>query len=184
MGGTRRATDCHAVNWKRPFLWLYAFVQPQTGETYWWILKRSRRTESSAKAFPRPYVNTKLFNRVLADFAREFGAGKNKHIILTMDQAGWHTSEQVEVLEGIHLEFMPSHSPEVCRGEASPRSTSIELQPAERLWPLTNEPIANRTFDNLEELEEVLFHRCLALLKQPDLIAGLTCFHWWPRVVA
>jgi len=25
---------------------------------------------------------------------------------------GWHTSSQVEVPEGIHLEFMPSHSPE------------------------------------------------------------------------
>lgn len=35
------------VNWKREWLWLYAFVQPQTGETYWWILKRSRRTEYS-----------------------------------------------------------------------------------------------------------------------------------------
>jgi hypothetical protein len=31
------------VNWKREWLWLYAFVQPQTGETYWWLL---------------PYVNT------------------------------------------------------------------------------------------------------------------------------
>jgi hypothetical protein len=26
------------VNWKREWLWLYAFVQPQTGETYWWLL--------------------------------------------------------------------------------------------------------------------------------------------------
>jgi hypothetical protein len=36
------------VNWKRQWLWLYAFVQPQTGQTYWWLL---------------PYVNTKLFSR-------------------------------------------------------------------------------------------------------------------------
>jgi hypothetical protein len=26
------------VNCKREWLWLYAFVQPQSGETYWWIL--------------------------------------------------------------------------------------------------------------------------------------------------
>jgi hypothetical protein len=38
-------------------------------------------------------------------------------------------------------------------------SRSPELQPAERLWPLTNEPIANETFKNLDELEELLFHR-------------------------
>lgn len=30
-GETATAT----VNWKREWLWLYAFVQPQTGETYW-----------------------------------------------------------------------------------------------------------------------------------------------------
>ena len=36
----------------------------------------------------------------------------------------------------IRLELMPSHS--------------RELQPAERLWPLANEPIANKTFANLD----------------------------------
>ncbi len=119
-------------------------------------------------ANPRPKVNIQLFNRVLADFARHFGAGKNKQIVLTMDQAGWHTSSQVKIPEGIHLVLMPSHSP--------------ELQPAERLWPLTNQPIANQLFATLDELEEVLFQRCRALLKQPDLIRGLTNFYWWPQV--
>ncbi len=42
------------VNWKREWLWLYAFVQPQTGETYWWMLKRSRRTEYSARRTRAP----------------------------------------------------------------------------------------------------------------------------------
>ena len=51
------------------WLWLYAFVHPKTGVTYWWIL---------------PYVNTELFNRVLADFAHEFELGANKHIILAV----------------------------------------------------------------------------------------------------
>ena len=78
------------VNWKREWLWLYAFVQPQTGLTYWWIL---------------PYVNTKLFSRVLKDFALHFGVGRDKRIVLPLDQAGWHTSEQLEVPEGIHARF-------------------------------------------------------------------------------
>ena len=64
------------ANWKREWLWLYAEVQPQTGETYWWIL---------------PYVNTQLFSRVLKDEAQHFGVGKDKRIILPLDQAGWHT---------------------------------------------------------------------------------------------
>jgi hypothetical protein len=65
------------VNWRFKWLWLYAFVHPQTGETYWWIL---------------PYVNTELFNQVLADFAQEFELGANKRILLAVDRAGWHTS--------------------------------------------------------------------------------------------
>jgi transposase len=73
-------------------------------------------------------VNINLFNRVLADFAQHFGVGKNKRIILVLDRALWHTSDRVEVPEGIHLFFLPAYSP--------------ELQPAERLWPLTNDIVS------------------------------------------
>jgi transposase len=52
--------------------------------------------------------------------------------------------------------FLPPYSP--------------ELQPAERLWPLTKEPIANRSFESLDEPEVVLFERCRRLLQQLDLI--------------
>lgn len=142
------------VNWKREWLWLYAFVQPQTGETYWWIL---------------PYVNTRLFSRVLKDFAQHFGAGKDKRIILPLDQAGWHMSEQLEVPEGIHLLPLPPYSP--------------ELQPAERLWPLVDQPLANEAFETIVEVEELVYQRCRRLLRQQQLIQGLTFYHWWTEVV-
>ncbi len=74
------------VHWRYQWLWLYGFVRPETGESYFWIL---------------PRVNITLFNQVLADFAREFGVSKDKQIILVIDQAGWHTSEQVKVPEGL-----------------------------------------------------------------------------------
>lgn len=143
------------VNWRFQWLWLYGFVHPKTGETYWWIL---------------PYVNTELFNQVLADFAQEFELGANKRILLAVDRAGWHTSKDLEIPEGLHLTFLPSHSP--------------ELQPAERLWTLVDEPIANRSFETLQELEDVLFERCQSLLQQQDLIRGLTSFHWWRKTGA
>jgi len=37
---------------------------------------------------------------------------------------------------------------------------------------MVDEPIANRTFETLDDLEEILFHRCQSLLQQ-DLIQGL-----------
>lgn len=60
---------------------------------------------------------------------------------------------------------------------------SPELQPAERLWPLTYEPIANQSFPSLDALEEKLFQRCQVLLQQA-LIQGLTDYHWWPKTGA
>jgi transposase len=103
-----------------------------------------------------PYVNTELFNQVLANFAKEFGLGDKKQILLVVDQAGWHTSKNLKIPDGLHLIFLPSHSP--------------ELQPAERLWALVDEPIANRSFETLDDLEEILFKRCQTLLLQEDLI--------------
>jgi len=143
------------VNWRYQWLWLYAFVHPKTGETYWWIL---------------PYVNTKLFNQVLVDFAREFELGANKHILLAVDRAGWHISQDLKIPQGLHLTFLPPYSP--------------ELQPAERLWSLVDEPIANQSFETLDQLENVLFRRCQSLLQQQDLIQGLTGFHWWTKIGA
>ena len=69
--------------------------------------------------------------------------------------------------KGIHLEFLPSGSP--------------ELQPAERLWPLTNEAVANGIFEEIEEIEEALVERCVELLDQAEVIRGLTNYHWWPH---
>jgi transposase len=89
---------------------------------------------------------------------------------LSVDPAGWHTSEQVVLPEGFHLKFLPAYSP--------------ELQPAERLWSILDEPIANRIFEKIEDLEQVLCDRCCALLKHREFIRGLTHFHGWQEAHA
>jgi transposase len=142
------------ARFKRGYKWtyLYAFVYPQSGELYWLIL---------------PTVNVELFSMALNEFANEVGVGEHKRVLLVVDQAGWHTGKEVEIPEGIHLEFLPSGSP--------------ELQPAERLWPLTNEAVANGLFEEIEELEEALVERCLGLLEQTESIRDLTNYYWWPQ---
>jgi transposase len=139
---------------KRGYKWtyLYGFVRPESGNVYWLIL---------------PTVNVELFSMALSEFAEEVEAGKDKRILLVVDKAGWHTGGEVEVPEGIHLEFLPSGSP--------------ELMPAERLWPLTNEAVANRSFKEIEEIEQTLMERCVELLDQAELIKDLTNYHWWPQ---
>jgi transposase len=95
------------------------------------------------------------------------GASEERRILLVVDRAGWHTGKEVEVPEGIHLEFLPPGSP--------------ELQPAERLWSLTNEAVANGLFEEIEAIEEALVERCVQLLDQKETIRDLTNYHWWPQ---
>lgn len=75
------------------------------------------QSQEKTKAWILPYVNTELFNRVLADFAREFQLNTNKRVLLVLDQAGWHISHQLKLPEGLDLFFLPAHSPELqpCR---------------------------------------------------------------------
>ena len=101
------------------WLWLVGFVHPMRGETYWWLV---------------PSLNTPVFSQVLADFAQHFQLGARKRVLLVVDGATFHRSPKLKIPSGLDLIFLPPKSP--------------ELQPAERLWPLTNEPIANRTFSN------------------------------------
>jgi hypothetical protein len=146
----------HAVVRPRyPWEDVYGFVQPETGATEWRLL---------------PTVNIAVFNLALAHFAQALGAGPDKHVLLVLDQAGWHQSPQVVVPPGLHLVPLPPYSP--------------ELQPAEHLWPLTNEPLANRHFAALADLDAVLGHRCADLAEQPARIRAHTLFHWWPRIAS
>jgi hypothetical protein len=45
---------------------------------------------------------------------------------------------------------------------------------------LTNEAVANRLFESLDELEEALVDRCMALCEQAGLIRSHTNYQWWP----
>src|SRR5215203_2397171 len=136
----------HRYQW----LQVVAFVQPTSGETVWYL----------ATGLSKPF-----FEALLAGFARQVGAGRERHIVLVLDNAGWHGPEGLVVPEGISLVFLPPYSP--------------ELQPAEHLWPLVDEPVANRHFATLDALDAVVAERCRRL--DPTTIRPHTDFHWWPR---
>jgi DDE superfamily endonuclease len=94
---------------------LYAFVPPGTGRT-WWLL--------------RPTGSMAALVSALTECAHAIGAGRGKQSLLVLDSAGWQVRPQVQAPAGIHLHFLPPYAP--------------ELQPAERLWPLTHEALAHR----------------------------------------
>jgi transposase len=138
------------------FVWRYlvGFVHPASGRTLFHLATT---------------VSIPPFEVELAEFARAVGASPSKQIVLVLDRAGWHTSLRLRVPAHVHLLFLPPYSP--------------ELQPAEHLWPLTNDVLVNRHFASIEELEDAQLAHCAALQQQPDRIRSTTCFHWWPRQI-
>src|ERR671917_406993 len=134
------------------YKWLYgtAFVQPTSGETFWYV----------SNGISKPF-----FAALLALFAHEAGAGRDRIIVLGLDSAGWHTAPNLAVPDGIRLAYLPPYSP--------------ELQPAEHLWPVLDEPLANHYFETLADLEHVVTERCRVL--NHDQLKPGTNFHWWPK---
>ena len=120
------------ANGRRRYQWgyMYGFVEPETGRLF----------NLFADA-----ANTYVMSAALQEFAEFAGLGPQRHAVLVLDNAGWHRSHDLEIPEGIHLCFLPAYSP--------------ELQPAERIWPLINEVVANRAYRSLEELEVVVGNR-------------------------
>src|SRR3712207_5489538 len=100
----------------------------------------------------------------LQHFAEVRGIGPRKQVILVLDQAGWHPRRAVPVPAGLHLVFLPAHTP--------------KLQPAEQLWPLVHEALANEGFSDLDALEERLIIRCCTLAADAPRVKAHTQFHW------
>jgi hypothetical protein len=57
-------------------------------------------------------------------------------------------------------------------------SCTPELQPAEPLWPLVREGLANKTFPTLAALTDPLERRCRWLAGEPTTVKGAVGFHW------
>lgn len=66
-------------------------------------------------------------------------AGPNVHVVLVLDQAGWHTAKALRVPENISLLYLPSYSP--------------ELNAIERLWGyLKSHHLSNRVHADYDDL--------------------------------
>ncbi len=138
------------------FEWLYvtAFVSPATGESFWYV----------SNGVSKPF-----FEALLRLFAEEAGAGRERVVILVLDNAGWHGEAGLVVPQGVRLVFQPAYTP--------------ELQPAETLWTLVDEPVVNKHVPTLDDLDEIVAARCAALVAERQKIRSQAGFHWWPKIV-
>jgi len=101
--------------------WLYVFaaVNPLTGDS---------------SAILTPTVNADYMNEHLRFISQEVASGgPRRHVVLVLDQAGWHVAKALKVPPNITLLHLPPYSP--------------ELNPVERLWAyLKSHYLSNRVF--------------------------------------
>ena len=130
--------------------WVYLFgaVNPVTGES---------------SALLAPTVNTEYMNHHLRFISER--VGPDVHVVLVLDQAGWHLSKGLRVPANITLLHLPPYSP--------------ELNPVERLWAyLRSHYLSNRAYEDYDDL----FHGCAAAWNQltPEQLCSLCRTYWIP----
>jgi len=87
-----------------------------------------------------PEVNTEMMNIYLKELSNTF---LDKKIILIMDQASWHKSNDLKKVNNIKFKLLPPYSP--------------ELNPIEKLWWwLRKEKTHNKVFKTLDAMMDEL----------------------------
>jgi hypothetical protein len=131
----------------REYLYVYTAVCPDDGENFSLILPRS---------------NTEMMNMFLDEFSKQY---QGYRIIMVMDRAPWHPSENSNKFDNIRVIRQPQYSP--------------ELNPAEHMWEHIRENyFHNRQFKTLDILEEELVNALYELGQNKNTIKSLTAFHW------
>lgn len=131
------------------WLYLYGFVRPKTGNTFGVLL---------------PRVRTERMSEALAAFASDADPKGKKVLVVLVDNAGWHRARALVVPSNVVLHFLPPCTP--------------ELQPAEPLWPLVRESLANRSIGRIDRLRNIVRDRVSYLAHNPDVVQPRVGFRW------
>ena len=159
----QKGRTCH-VWWRRgerprgiadkrfTFAYIFAAVEPGTGNAFALVL---------------PYVNTEAMQAFLGRFAETIGA--DEHVVMVLDQAGWHGARALRVPASITLVPLPSYSP--------------ELNPVERVWLYLKERfLSHRIHADYDAIVEAASRAWNRLCAEPERLATLCNYPWIPKV--
>jgi transposase len=129
----------------RQAIYAFAAIEPQTGTMTSLIF---------------PTANTDMMTLFLKHVSQQFA---HSFIIMQVDGASWHRSQQLQLPENIRLIFQPPYSP--------------ETNPVEHIWEeLREKYFANRVFPSLDALQDHLCSALIELSSSTDLICSMTYF--------
>jgi len=138
---------------KRSYKWtyLYAAVEPTTGESFCLYL---------------PGMDRGCLQTFLKKLSQAY---PDEHLIIVLDGAPSHRSEQIVCPENVDFLRLPAYSP--------------ELDPVERWFQEFRRKLSNRTFETVELLQEALTRTIRPYWEHSACLRKLTGFSWWTEAV-
>ena len=85
-----------SVNIKYEWLYIYAFICPETGESHLWLANA---------------LDSEMYQKILREFRN--GIPQGVHVLLVEDQAGFHQHNTDDPVESLEIIPIPSYSPEL-----------------------------------------------------------------------
>lgn len=127
----------------REYIYAYSAIAPATGDCFSMIA---------------PYCNTESMNCFLSLLANNYC---NYRIVLILDKAGWHISQNLKLPPNLFLMHLPPYSP--------------ELNPVELLWrEVRRKHFHNKIFNSLDQVEDTLSAALAACHNSPSDIKRLS----------
>ncbi len=127
-----------------------------------WVYVAIEPTRGTCHVLLLPHVNGDWLQVYLQSLQEAVG---HERIAMVMDNAPSHKSRAVVWPEGIHPLYLPPYSP--------------ELNPAEQIFQMLRQWLANRICDSVAELEEALTQALRTFWEDPQVEVRLTDYPWW-----
>jgi transposase len=119
--------------------------------------------QGSAVGLVMPHANTEAMAHHLQALSQAVPA--ERHAVLVLDRAGWHTTPKLPQFPSVSLLPLPAGSP--------------ELNPAEQVWAqLRDRHLANRCYDGYEQIVDACCDACNAFTHIPGAIRSLCSRSW------
>lgn len=133
------------VNYTHKFssTYLYGAYSPLDGDSFVWEIEG---------------VSTQIFEAYLDALSKH---RPDQFKIVVIDNAGFHSTKNIEVADNIFLLNIPAYTP--------------ELNPAEQIWAYMKKRFKNQAFNNMETLKKWLYQAVKDMSE--NIIASITSNH-------
>jgi transposase len=146
--------------------WAPKSIRPEVGmqmiREYVYVFGAVSPIDGHLDSLVLPYANTEAMSIFLEEVSRRH---IDEHILMFMDQAGWHKTKSLAIPQNIEIAYLPPYSP--------------DLNPQEQIWDELREKFfRNRIFSSLNAVMDNAVKGLQILESIPEKMKSLTHRSW------